>query len=97
MAAVLSLGYVASWLLALTHFVPCRLTFGNATESLAKLTVDFTSTTQNLAQTENHLSVVDNQISELLAQAQEQKKAVDALIQEDINGAFNTIKANEKR
>lgn len=74
-----------------------RAVLSQALNDLEQLAMDYKSTNQEIAQTTNSLDVLETQITDFLTYAQDQKKAVEELIQGDINGAFNNIEANERR
>ena len=61
------------------------------------LTENFKDANSEIAQTDNKLSVLKNQIKDLIEDANAQKIAVNEVVQEDLIGAYNTIVENEKR
>lgn len=70
---------------------------GQALNDLETLSFNFKTTNQQIAQTDNNVSVLQAQMNHLVRSAEQAKKAVEDLIQADINGAYNTIKANAQR
>ena len=65
----------------------------------ARVTLDksIAETNRDMANTAINLDVLERQIEDLIEYANSQKKDVEEEIQEDIVGAYNTIKANDKR
>ena len=65
----------------------------------ARVTLDksIAETNRDMANTAINLDVLERQIEDLIEYANSQKMDVEEEIQEDIVGAYNTIKANDKR
>lgn len=87
-----------AFIICLIHYLcVCRAVLSQALNDLELLAMNYKSTNQEIAQTTNSLDVLETQVTDFLTYARSQKKAVEELIQGDINGAFNNIKANEQR
>jgi hypothetical protein len=67
-----------------------------ARDDIEVLTDDLKQTNEDMADTDNNLSVLKAEIQALLETADRQKINVEDAIKEDVVGAYKTIVANEK-
>lgn len=74
----------------------CRQKLLDAEEAMMTLTGNFRQTNKDMAKTEDDVSALNKQIQDLIEHAKRQKLTVDDVIQEDIVGAYQSIKANNK-